>query len=121
MNLRTKLLVPVIGAIGLLLASFLVVFLHARSQAHVLLAADQAREARDAFREQIDGSARTMESVLRVLAMDERLLAPFRAGDRVALLARAVPVLEDLKRQQGVTHLYFHRRDRTNLLRVHHP
>ena len=62
-----------------------------------------------------------MESVLRVLVMDGRLLAAFRAGDRVALLARAAPVLEALRRDHGVTHLYFHRRDRTNLLRVHHP
>jgi hypothetical protein len=105
MTLRTKLLVPVIGAIGLLLLSFLVVFLRAQGQARATMAAQEAREVRDAFREQIDGSARTMESVLRVLAMDGRLLSAFRAEDRVALLARAAPVLEALRRDQSVTHL----------------
>jgi hypothetical protein len=120
MTLRTKLLAPVIGAIGLLLVSFVVVFLRAQGQARARSPWDDAREARDAFREQIDGGARTMESVLRVLAMDGSLLAAFRAGDRAALLARAAPVLGAL-REQDVTHLYFHRRDRTNLLRVHHP
>src|ERR1700674_5392819 len=121
MNLRAKLLVPVIGAIGLLLLAFLVVFLRNQGQNRASVAAEQAREAGYAFREQIDESARTMESMLRVLAMDERLMAAFLAGDRAALLVRAAPVLETLRRGLGVTHLYFHRRDRTNLLRVHHP
>ena len=83
MGLRTKLFVPVIGAMGLLLLSFLVVFLRAQAQARATVAAEEARQARDALREAIEGNTRTMESVLHVLAMDGRLLAAFRAGDRV--------------------------------------
>jgi diguanylate cyclase (GGDEF)-like protein len=36
-------------------------------------------------------------------------------------LARAAPIFHDLRREYGITHLYFTRPDRVNLLRVHKP
>lgn len=56
-----------------------------------------------------------------MIRRDRRLESLWAAGDREALLAEARPLLKDMREEYGVTHLFFHGRDRSNFLRVHKP
>jgi PAS domain S-box-containing protein len=62
-----------------------------------------------------------METILRALATNDQLVAAFRAEDRDALMALARPPQQALRTGDDAAHLYFHRVNRTNLLRVHWP
>ncbi|MDY7021599.1 MAG: cache domain-containing protein [Cyanobacteriota bacterium] len=56
-----------------------------------------------------------MEAIIR----DPLLRNSFRDRDQDALLQRARPLFERLKKRSDVTHFYFHLPNRTNLVRVH--
>ncbi|MBF0191300.1 MAG: response regulator [Magnetococcales bacterium] len=60
------------------------------------------------------------ETQLTLIAALPGLKARFLAADREGLLQQSLPLLETLRRH-NISHLYFHRADRTNFLRVHNP
>ena len=49
------------------------------------------------------------------------LRAALRAQDREHLLAQCGPIFARLREEHSITHFYFHRPDRVNLLRMHKP
>ncbi len=65
--------------------------------------------------------SRYLDALGQVLLENPSLSGRLGAGDREGLLSAYAPVFADLKRIYGLTHLYFHRSDRVNLLRVHKP
>lgn len=73
------------------------------------------------YEDSVRDSAKALRTLMHVLGRDETLRAALARRDRAALLARAAPMFEDLKREYGVTHFYFSGPDRVNLLRVHAP
>ncbi|MBF0445741.1 MAG: PAS domain S-box protein, partial [Magnetococcales bacterium] len=62
-----------------------------------------------------------MAALLTVLSDYPGIQESFVNRDRQALLRQASPFFEKIKQGLGITHLYFHRTDRTVFLRVHHP
>ncbi len=70
-----------------------------------------------------DSAVRTntdkLSATLTLISRDEVLKRAMLAGDRQALLQRAKPVLDSLRKEYNITHLYFTRPDRTVFLRVH--
>ena len=72
-----------------------------------------------------DSAVRTntdkLSATISVLSRDDNLKDAMRAGDKKALLLRTRPILENLRKDYGITHLYFMRTDRSVLLRVHQP
>jgi diguanylate cyclase (GGDEF)-like protein/PAS domain S-box-containing protein len=62
-----------------------------------------------------------LAATLSVLSQDEGLKRAMLAGDQQALLRRAKPIFDNLRKEQGITHFYFMRPDRGILLRVHQP
>jgi PAS domain S-box-containing protein len=120
-RLRRKVLGPVVLALALLSISFLAIFVRSQSEDRRKASELIAIQVRTRIGEELREDARTMEAVLRALATSDRLVAAFRAGDRDALMALAGPTQQALQTKEKVTHLYFHRLNRTNLLRVHLP
>ncbi len=62
-----------------------------------------------------------MKAIMHTLEQDKNLHEALAKGDRNVLLHRTAPLFENLKRDFKITHLYFTRIDRVNLLRVHVP
>jgi signal transduction histidine kinase/CheY-like chemotaxis protein len=81
-------------------------------------AAESIRRIYDA---QLHNSTTEMLALGEVIVRDPSLGAALERQDRAALLQGAKPLLETLRSQDGITHLYFHRTDGVCLLRVHHP
>jgi len=65
--------------------------------------------------------AEMMAASLRFIVQDKALIEALKSGDRGRLLAIGAPVYERLKRENNITHFYFHNAKRINLLRVHKP
>lgn len=66
-------------------------------------------------------NAIALQTIIEMLEKDQALHAALERGDRAALLEKSAPMFTDLRKIFGVTHFYFTRADRVNLLRVHQP
>lgn len=77
--------------------------------------------ANDIYRDSIDQHAHALEMTIDLLVHDDDLAGYLARKDRDALLAHAAPMLDQMKRIYGISHLYFTLPDRVNLLRVHDP
>ncbi len=62
-----------------------------------------------------------LSAVEDVLLRNEMLAGSLKAQDRQRLLADCGSIFARLLANYGVTHFYFHRPDRVNLLRIHNP
>ncbi|HEU0187978.1 MAG TPA: diguanylate cyclase [Gallionellaceae bacterium] len=77
--------------------------------------------APELYRNSIRHNAIALQTILEMLEKDQALHAALERGDRATLLEKSAPLFADLRKIFGVTHFYFTRADRVNLLRVHQP
>lgn len=77
--------------------------------------------ASDLYQNSIRHNAVGLQTIIEMLKNDKALRAALERGDRAELLERSAPLFADLRRISGITHFYFTRADRVNLLRVHQP
>jgi len=114
-----------LGPLTLILAATVVgidVGLYLRERADLQQGVVHLRtSAIELYEDSVRDSARALRTLAGVLGQDAVLRTALARRDRAALLARAAPLFESMKREYGVTHLYFSRPDRVNLLRVHEP
>ncbi len=73
------------------------------------------------YESSIQKDMRALHTVMDMLERDDALRDALARKDRLALLTYAAPLFNDMKRNMGITHLYFTGADRVNLLRVHQP
>ena len=120
-SIRTRVLVPMVVALGTLLGIFL---LSAHRNNRAQMAAEFSRvlaSVPKVLEAQLRDDADTMRAALMTMARDEQMKGALRAGDTSQLLARAGPLFEQLRAEHQITHLYFTDPHRVNLLRVHKP
>jgi len=118
-SLKAVFLLPLAAALMVFAAVLL--YAYARQEANftqeyvdnVFLAAQRV------FNSAVRAKTDTLSAALMLIARDEMLQRAMLAGDRQALLRRANPILESLRKEYGITHFYFLRPDRAVLLRVH--
>lgn len=84
---------------------------------HENLAAQQNR----LFTTILDADAEGLRRAISGLSRLETLRAPLAARDRESLLAVTLPIFEELKSKQAITHMYLIAPDGTVLLRTHRP
>lgn len=77
--------------------------------------------ASELYRNSVRHNAVALQTIIEMLKKDKALRAALERGDRAELLEKSAPFFADLRRIFGVTHFYFTRPDRVNLLRVHQP
>ncbi|SDE77815.1 PAS domain S-box protein [Rhodospira trueperi] len=65
--------------------------------------------------------AKALSALVTLVARDPETCRGLEALDRDRLLALHADTFADLRRRHDITHFYFHRPDRVNLLRVHLP
>lgn len=73
------------------------------------------------YDENIRYEVEALQTIMLVLAQDEKLSDALAQRNRELLLNRASPLFDDMKRSFNITHLYFTGTDRVNILRVHTP
>jgi diguanylate cyclase (GGDEF)-like protein len=69
----------------------------------------------------ISTDTQALKAIMHTLLQDEKLSDLLTKDDRAALLDHYAPLFEDLRREYRITHFYFTRKDRVNLLRIHAP
>jgi PAS domain S-box-containing protein len=118
---QRRLLIPLAVVLTLLIGGFgfVLVRTHERwmnkSSGQVLLGASD--ELSFVLAEQ----AESLAAIEEVLLLDEGLHDALKRQDRRRLLADFGPIFALLRDKYGITHFYFQRPDRVNLLRVHKP
>jgi PAS domain S-box-containing protein len=119
--IKLRIFLPLIVAIGVLLASFIVAFRQDQSRTSELESQRSAVELQKLVQVAQEENIAIMGMAIRAILNDEHTAQAFRARDREALQERIRPWHEVLSRQYKITHLYFHGPDRVNFLRMHHP
>ncbi|MEO5340577.1 MAG: EAL domain-containing protein [Magnetococcus sp. MYC-9] len=118
--IRRPLLLPLVGILLCLLGASVLstIWLIHKVEIHLLQRETQAlsRQLQQAMTDQ----AISFKQLMLPIAGSERMRQLFLAKDRAGLLQAGQPILDAL-RENGTTHFYFHRPDRTNFLRVHKP
>jgi diguanylate cyclase (GGDEF)-like protein/PAS domain S-box-containing protein len=119
--LKRRILIPLAVVILITVAVF-----SAATVWHVLTAIDREAEsqvdfARKTYQKDIQGDAQQMAALLEIITDDDAIRRAFVEQDREALLRLARPYYRSLNRELHITHFYFTRPDRVNLLRVHNP
>lgn len=120
-HLRLYFLLPLTLAITVIVGlSVFNFFSHQQEDIQSGLVSVQASAA-DLYQDSIRLNAKALQTLIKILQKDPVLRAALARGDREALLERSAPFYADMNRIFGVTHMYFTRPDRVNLLRVHQP
>ncbi len=120
-HVQRRLLVPLVAVLLLLVCGFSAALLSIQ-QYHL---DHSGREKLDVavydLGESLSEQTQLLAALEGVLLQDANMRDALKAQDRGRLLADHETVYAHLREQYGITHLYFHRPDRVNLLRVHQP
>ncbi len=73
------------------------------------------------YKTAVDQEADMLSATLVAILHNDRIKHAFASGDRDALFKEVSPLFDTLKRNHNITHFYFIKPDRINLLRVHQP
>ncbi len=76
-------------------------------------------DAADELSESLAEQSRALDTLIDIFLHDAGLRNALKRQDRQALLAACGDVFARLREEHGITHFYFHRPDRVNLLRMH--
>lgn len=120
-SLRISVLVPLILALILLLGSMALILQQLQQKVLEQELAVKTREVEKLYLEYRNEEAKKLNLALSTLALNKELTAAFKAGDRKRLHDLMQSYFERLRSHYDITHLYFSRPDRVNLLRVHQP
>ena len=120
-GVRPRILIPLFITLSLMIATFCALLVRDIRHHRADEVARTTRLADDIIRSELERGTRVMASVGALLVVNQELAAEFRRRDRAALLRLSAPIFEQLKRENKISHLYYHLADGTNLLRVHHP
>lgn len=77
--------------------------------------------AKDFYEKSVSNDASALQAIMAALRQDKQLAGIFATYDREQLLEYTQQLFLDLNRNYSISHFYFTRPDRVNLLRVHAP
>jgi signal transduction histidine kinase len=120
-SVRLRVLLPLAGAMLLLLMIFVSVFI---AETRHRQAEDIARTTTSVdalFREQSAAGIQVVRSIMELVLLDRQLEGALRARDRQQLLDLSTPLLNAIRARNHITHFYYILPDRTMLLRVQAP
>ncbi|MBW8034645.1 MAG: response regulator [Planctomycetes bacterium] len=118
---QRRLLIPLTVVLLLLFAGFAAIMLTVQ-QKHLKQSSQQKLEAVSYdLEENLETQSEMLSAIEDVLLRETSLIDALKAQDRDRLLADYMPIFSKLRARYGITHLYFQRPDRVNLLRVHNP
>jgi two-component system sensor histidine kinase/response regulator len=118
-SLKAVLLLPLAAALTVFAAAHLYTLAHQEAEFTEEYVDGAFLSAQRVFNSAVRANTDKLSATLTLISRDEVLQRAMLAGDRQALLHRARPVLDSLRKEYGVTHFYFMGPDRAVFLRVH--
>jgi PAS domain S-box-containing protein len=119
--LRQQVLLPLTLGLVLLVVAFAALQMYQER----LELNDQSRDIVDGVTQDLGAAlrqqAKALSTLVTLVARDAETRRGLEALDRDRLLALHADMFADLRLHHDITHFYFHRPDRVNLLRVHVP
>lgn len=120
-NLRIRILTPLILLLILLLGAYVVNVIkeekkHIEEDFYLTV-----HTLTEYYHTLIDERAKKLEAILAVFLDDDAIRPALKSSEREILLKHAQPLFYQLKSKHEITHLYFHNPQQVNLLRVHQP
>ena len=118
---QRRLLIPLAVVSALLVVGFGAVLLYLQRENQTRFSQQLLEEATGELDRGLVAQSATMDALQDVLLCNTNLIRILKAQDRDRLQAEYEPIFAQLREEHGITHFYFHRPDRVNLLRVHKP
>ncbi len=124
--LRLKFLSPLVAGIVfvVMILAVSLFYFESESQSHGLIherLMHTQSAAKGFYEKTVRNDVNALSAIMDVLRRDEKLREVFASYDRKALLEYTETLFKEMKRDYNVTHFYFTKSDRVNLLRVHAP
>ncbi len=119
--IQRRLLVPLSGVLLLLACSVGIGFMSMHQSNLQELNRQLLESALDELAEELAEQSDALAALGLVLIREPELHEALKAGDRERLLAAHETIFAQLRNEYAITHFYFHRPDRVNLLRMHKP
>ena len=118
---QKRLLIPLAAVFVVLLVGFAVAFNTLQQYNLNYSSVEELEAALNGFSIALAEQTDLLAALTTVLARDEKLRQGLRTLDRDYLYTNYQPLFTQLRKKFKITHLYFQRSDRHNLLRVHKP
>ncbi len=115
------LLLPLVAVLAVLIACFGGILVWQQDNHIEDILARDMKSIPSRIQETLLRQQRGLNAILTVVANNPAMRDALRAKDARRLLADYGKPFEQLRRDNGVTHFYFHGPDRINILRVHQP
>jgi PAS domain S-box-containing protein len=120
-KIRVRVLVPLVTALALLLAAFVVTVYRIQDNETTDRVVKKLNSVKELYKTQLDSDASMLAAALRVILSNERMKEALRAKDRKALLEWGASLSKELRVNHKITHFYFQGPDRVNILRFYKP
>jgi len=116
---QRRLLIPLAAVMIVLLAGFGYALIKSHRTDLTEASRIVMKDAVSELHESLDENAEAIAAVEEAILSDEDIRELLESGDREKLYRDWQKVYAKLRENHGITHFYFHRPDRVNLLRVH--
>jgi PAS domain S-box-containing protein len=120
-RIKFRILIPLVLALGVLLATFAFAIWSVQQKELAKAADSEAQEIEQRLEAAEHQKIAVLKTTIEGVMNDGQLTEAFHQRDRAALLERAKPLFASLQSEHAITHFYFTLPDRTVLLRVHSP
>ena len=124
--LRLRFLTPLVAAIVVLtiMLTISLFYFESERQSYSMIHERLVRTqsvTKDFFERRVVSDVKAITAIMTAMRLDAKLDEVFASYNREALLDYTVNLFQGLRREYNITHLYFTKPDRVNLLRVHAP
>jgi diguanylate cyclase (GGDEF)-like protein/PAS domain S-box-containing protein len=117
--LQKRILIPLAVVIATTVIAFVVIIAWHINDGISHDAEMQAHVATTVYQSDIETDVNMILPIMEMIQGDEKIREAFARRDREALLQLTTPLYEHLNQKHHITHFYFIKPDRINLLRVH--
>ena len=120
-QVQNRLLVPLTIVLIVLFICFAFILIKFVQYDHNKSNRDLLDVATNTFNNELENQADSLAALAKSIARDSNLRHALKNLDREKLLLLHEDLYKQLRNEHSITHFYFHRPDRINLLRVHNP
>jgi hypothetical protein len=120
-TVQRSLMIPLAVVFLLLIVFFFLISVTSQNSRLNQSSRQTAENASHKLNELLSEQSAALSAIGQALITNARLRNGLKMQDRRQLLRDSTPIFSSLKAEYNITHFYFHRPDRVNLLRIHKP
>ena len=118
---QKRLLIPLTLILASLAVAFSFAFIQSQNSHHDQIRQNLLDTSMKTLHNSLIDQSNFLSALAYTIAQDKKLQLALKKQNREQLLSQFSYLFNQLKHDYSITHLYFHRPDRINLLRVHKP